>query len=60
MTEVTVRVPGRLVRQGDPAARDGWLLYIKPALCGSEPADVCEYAATHAQFPHEVQHQVLP
>lgn len=38
---------------GDPAARDGWLLYIKPALCGSEPADVCEYAASHDQFPHE-------
>jgi len=42
-----------VVPTSDPAARDGWLLYIKPALCGSEPADVCEYAATHAQFPHE-------
>ncbi len=37
----------------DPDARDGWLLYIKPALSGNEPPDVCEYAASHAEFPHE-------
>ena len=34
-------------------ARDGWLLYVKPAFCGSEPPDVCEYAMAHDQFPHE-------
>jgi hypothetical protein len=37
----------------DPAARDGWLLYVKPAFCGTEPPDVCEYAMAHDQFPHE-------
>jgi hypothetical protein len=37
----------------DPGARDGWLLYIKPAFCGTEPPDVCEYALAHDQFPHE-------
>jgi hypothetical protein len=36
-----------------PGARDGWLLYIKPAFCGTEPPDVCEYAMAHDQFPHE-------
>ena len=30
-----------------PGARDGWLLYIKPAFCGTEPPDVCEYAMAH-------------
>ncbi len=38
---------------GDPGARDGWLLYIKPAFCGTEPPDVCEYAMAHGRFPHE-------
>ena len=37
----------------NPGARDGWLLYIKPALCGTEPPDVCEYAMAHDRFPHE-------
>jgi hypothetical protein len=37
----------------DPGARDGWLLYIKPAFCGTEPPDVCEYAMAHDRFPHE-------
>ena len=36
-----------------PGARDGWLLYVKPAFCGTEPPDVCEYAMAHGQFPHE-------
>jgi hypothetical protein len=36
-----------------PGARDGWLLYIKPAFCGTEPPDVCEYAMAHDRFPHE-------
>ena len=38
---------------GDPGVRDGWLLYIKPAFCGTEPPDVCEYAMAHGSFPHE-------
>jgi hypothetical protein len=37
----------------NPGARDGWLLYIKPAFCGTEPPDVCEYAMAHDGFPHE-------
>ncbi len=36
-----------------PGARDGWLLYVKPAFCGTEPPDVCEYAMAHDRFPHE-------
>jgi len=32
---------------------DGLLLYIKPALNGSEPSDVFHYARLHPQFPHE-------
>jgi len=32
---------------------DGWLLYIKPALNGTESADVFHYAKLHPDFPHE-------
>lgn len=32
---------------------DGELLYIKPALNGSEPQDVAQYATTSDDFPHE-------
>jgi hypothetical protein len=39
--------------QRDGAGTDGALLYIKPALCGQEPADVGHYAASHPEFPHE-------
>jgi hypothetical protein len=31
----------------------GYLLYIKPTLTGNEPADVSQYAAACANFPHE-------
>ncbi len=34
-------------------ARDGWLLYVKPAFYGTEPPDVYEYAMANAEFPHE-------
>ena len=34
-------------------ARNGWLLYIKPAFYGTEPPDVFEYATTNEEFPHE-------
>lgn len=34
-------------------AHYGTLLYIKPALCGHEPLDICNYAREHPQFPHE-------
>jgi len=36
----------------DPAA-DGWLVYVKPALRGAEPADVAAYAQRSKDFPHE-------
>jgi len=32
---------------------DGWLLYGKPCLNGSEPIDVFHYARLHPEFPHE-------
>ena len=31
----------------------GYILYLKPALRGDEPADVRSYAAMHAAYPHE-------
>jgi hypothetical protein len=34
-------------------AEDGFLLYIKPSLNGTEPADVFHYARLHPLFPHE-------
>jgi len=36
-----------------------FLLYIKPALNGTEPADVFHYARLHPQFPHEPTSQQL-
>jgi hypothetical protein len=32
---------------------DGLLLYVKPSLNGTEPADVFHYARAHPTFPHE-------
>lgn len=37
----------------DPGCRDGWLLYVKPAIDGGEPADVAHYAKQHPDFPHQ-------
>ncbi len=37
----------------DSVAPKGVLIYVKPSLTGNEPADVLEYAAHHAAFPHE-------
>ncbi len=39
--------------QRDGPGTDGALLYVKPTLCGEEPADVAHYAAAHPDFPHE-------
>jgi len=38
---------------GDPAKVDGTLIYIKPAICGGEPADVFNYTQQSKLFPHE-------
>lgn len=35
------------------SAVNGTLIYIKPAICGGEPADVYNYAQTNKMFPHE-------
>ena len=37
----------------DDGAKDGLLLYIKPAIYGSEPRDVLEYHKSHPTFPHQ-------
>jgi hypothetical protein len=34
-------------------AKDGILIYIKPVLCGAEPADVAQYASTDTSFPQQ-------
>lgn len=36
-----------------PDGESGWLLYLKPSIVGSEPADVAHYARAHPSFPHE-------
>ena len=36
-----------------PDGRRGTLLYLKPSLTQDEPADVQNYAAEHADFPHQ-------
>ena len=37
----------------DGDVQDGLLIYIKPAVYGSEPGDVLEYKKSHPKFPHE-------
>jgi hypothetical protein len=37
----------------DPDAPDGLLIYVKPALNGSEPVDLRNYATLHPEFPHQ-------
>jgi hypothetical protein len=37
----------------DGGGDDGWLLYLKSGLHGTEPMDVLSYAMTHTEFPHE-------
>ena len=37
----------------DPACADGYLIYIKPMLLGTEPPDVLSYHARYTDFPHE-------
>lgn len=36
-----------------PDSSDGALVYIKSSLVGDEPEDVLQYAAAHAEFPHQ-------
>jgi hypothetical protein len=37
----------------DGNIQDGLLIYIKPAVYGSEPSDVLEYKKSHPTFPHQ-------
>jgi hypothetical protein len=37
----------------DDGGEDGWLLYLKSGLHGTEPMDVLSYAMSHSTFPHE-------
>lgn len=36
-----------------PDAPEGYLVYIKPRLTGTEPADLLNYKCTHPGFPHQ-------
>ncbi len=38
---------------GTSPDEDGWILYVKASLNGSEPLDVVNYAKNHPDFPHE-------
>lgn len=48
---------GRIIypaREGDTTPPcEGTLVYIKPALAGTEPADLQNYGLTHPGFPHQ-------
>jgi hypothetical protein len=37
----------------DPGGRRGTLIYLKPALIGSEPRDIFNYSRQSEEFPHE-------
>ncbi len=37
----------------EDAGMVGHLLYVKPRICGEEPADIANYATAHPEFPHE-------
>jgi hypothetical protein len=39
--------------KADPASEDGFLIYVKPVLLGTESPDVASYAAAHPEFPHQ-------
>jgi hypothetical protein len=36
-----------------PDAPEGYLIYLKPRIVGTEPADLQNYKSTHPGFPHE-------
>lgn len=37
----------------DPQRKNGYLLYIKPMMLGTEPPDICSYHALNPAFPHQ-------
>ena len=47
------RARGALARVVYSTGEQGWLLYVKPVLCGGEPADVEQYARANPPFPQQ-------
>lgn len=47
------RIKYSRVDGGNPEDVDGYLLYIKATLTGTEPQDIYNYARAHDAFPHE-------
>ncbi|HEX8163363.1 MAG TPA: patatin-like phospholipase family protein [Pyrinomonadaceae bacterium] len=47
------RVNYSCVDGGEPEEVDGYVLYIKATLTGSEPRDIYNYSRAHDAFPHE-------
>jgi hypothetical protein len=47
------RIGYSYVDGGDPKKVDGYMLYIKATLTGSEPQDIYNYSRAHDAFPHE-------
>jgi hypothetical protein len=47
------RVNYSYVDGGDPQEVDGYILYIKATLTGTEPQDIYNYSRAHDAFPHE-------
>jgi Patatin-like phospholipase len=43
----------RICYQAAGKGEDGFLIYVKPLMCGTEPPDVVSYQASHTEFPHE-------
>lgn len=41
------------MRRPASESKVGWMLYLKLAMTGTEPAHVLEYKRTHADFPHQ-------
>jgi hypothetical protein len=39
--------------RADPRERVGYLLYVKPSICGDEPLDVAQYRIQNPSFPHQ-------
>ena len=37
----------------DEKQQDGFLVYVKPSILGTEPPDVATYHASHPEFPHQ-------
>jgi hypothetical protein len=49
----TIRYPAKPGGARDAEENKGWIVYLKPALDGTEPMGVRSYAEAHKTFPHE-------